>query len=86
MSDSILARGLEAGQQNLSIDPREQKFGGFQTPFGYYLHVKLIHIDYVSGGDGIMTPGFKTPAGAIDLKKIGEARNALMDIKLTQVQ
>lgn len=34
---------------------------------------------------GDMTPGFNTPSGDIDMKKIGEARNTLMDIKLTQV-
>ncbi|ELU10841.1 hypothetical protein CAPTEDRAFT_223651 [Capitella teleta] len=34
---------------------------------------------------GDMTPGFSTPAGDIDMKKIGQARNTLMDIKLTQV-
>ena len=34
---------------------------------------------------GDMTPGFHTPASDIDLKKIGQARNTLMDIKLTQV-
>ena len=34
---------------------------------------------------GDMTPGFATPAGDIDMKKIGEARNTLMSIKLSQV-
>lgn len=34
---------------------------------------------------GDMTPGFTTPAGDIDMKKIGQARNTLMDIKLSQV-
>jgi len=34
---------------------------------------------------GDMTPGFGTPAGDIDMKKIGQARNTLMNIKLTQV-
>ncbi|XP_014780302.1 pre-mRNA-processing factor 6 [Octopus bimaculoides] len=32
-----------------------------------------------------MSPGFSTPSGDIDMKKIGQARNTLMDIKLTQV-
>ena len=31
------------------------------------------------------TTGFSTPSGDIDMKKIGQARNTLMDIKLTQV-
>ncbi|XP_013383916.1 pre-mRNA-processing factor 6 isoform X3 [Lingula anatina] len=34
---------------------------------------------------GAMTPGLSTPAADIDMKKIGQARNTLMDIKLTQV-
>ena len=29
--------------------------------------------------------GFATPSGDIDMKKIGQARNTLMDMKLTQV-
>ncbi|XP_041360586.1 LOW QUALITY PROTEIN: pre-mRNA-processing factor 6-like [Gigantopelta aegis] len=35
--------------------------------------------------DGLVTPGFSTPQADIDMKKIGQARNTLMDIKLTQV-
>ena len=35
---------------------------------------------------GDMTPGFNTPAGDIDMKKIGQARNTLMSIKLSQVR
>ena len=34
---------------------------------------------------GDQTPGFNTPAGDIDMKKIGQARNTLMNIKLSQV-
>ena len=34
---------------------------------------------------GDMTPGFHTPGSNIDMQKIGEARNTLMNIKLTQV-
>lgn len=34
---------------------------------------------------GDLTPGFHTPATNIDMKKIGQARSTLMDIKLTQV-
>ena len=32
-----------------------------------------------------MTPGVLTPTGEYDLRKIGEARNTLMDVKLNQV-
>lgn len=36
---------------------------------------------------GAITPlGTSTPSGDIDMKKIGQARNTLMDIKLTQVR
>ena len=35
---------------------------------------------------GDMTPGFTTPASDIDMKKIGQARNTLMGLKLTQVR
>ncbi len=35
---------------------------------------------------GDMTPGFNTPASDIDMKKIGQARNTLMGLKLTQVR
>ena len=42
--------------------------------------------------DGLTTPfgaitplGSATPSADIDMKKIGQARNTLMDIKLTQV-
>lgn len=35
---------------------------------------------------GAITPiGTSTPSADIDMKKIGQARNTLMDIKLTQV-
>ena len=34
---------------------------------------------------GTMTPGMMTPTGEYDLRKIGEARNTLMDVKLNQV-
>ena len=38
------------------------------------------------GGDGWWghRPGFNTPAGDSDMKKIGQARNTLMSIKLSQ--
>ena len=48
-----------------------QKYGGITTPWGAVT-------------PGLNTPGGSTP-GDIDMKKIGQARNTLMDIKLTQV-
>ena len=40
---------------------------------------------FMTSFPGDTTPGFSTPAGDIDMKKIGQARNTLMDLKLTQV-
>lgn len=34
---------------------------------------------------GIATPGMLTPTGDMDLRKIGQARNTLMNVKLSQV-
>jgi len=51
--------------------PCLQKYGGLATPYGTIT-------------PGLSTPGGVTP-GDIDMKKIGQARNTLMDIKLTQV-
>ncbi|KAI4456602.1 pre-mrna splicing factor [Holotrichia oblita] len=34
---------------------------------------------------GVQTPGMLTPTGDMDLRKIGQARNTLMDVKLSQV-
>ncbi|CAH1772919.1 unnamed protein product [Owenia fusiformis] len=67
MSDSFLAKAVQQGQSSTAIDPRDQKYGGLDTPF-----------------PGGMTPGGTTSTD-IDMKKIGQARNTLMDIKLTQV-
>lgn len=34
---------------------------------------------------GVSTPGMLTPTGDLDLRKIGQARNTLMNVKLSQV-
>uniref|UniRef100_A0A336MK64 Pre-mRNA-processing factor 6 n=1 Tax=Culicoides sonorensis TaxID=179676 RepID=A0A336MK64_CULSO len=34
---------------------------------------------------GVSTPGMLTPSGDLDLRKIGQARNTLMNVKLSQV-
>uniref|UniRef100_A0A1I8H9X7 Pre-mRNA-processing factor 6 n=2 Tax=Macrostomum lignano TaxID=282301 RepID=A0A1I8H9X7_9PLAT len=63
--DSLLAKGLSAGQTTAQVDLREQLQGGIATPWG-----------------GAST---SSAGGAdIDMKKIGQARTSLMDIKLTQ--
>lgn len=35
---------------------------------------------------GVATPGMLTPTGDMDLRKIGQARNTLMNVKLSQVK
>ncbi|XP_053382294.1 pre-mRNA-processing factor 6-like [Mercenaria mercenaria] len=68
--DSVLSRAAASGTSNV-LSEREQKYGGLNTPYGALT-------------PGLNTPGGVTP-GDIDMKKIGQARNTLMDIKLTQV-
>ncbi|XP_014675353.1 PREDICTED: pre-mRNA-processing factor 6-like [Priapulus caudatus] len=68
--DSILAKAIGGGPVT-SLDPRQ-------------------NAGYSSGLDstfpGGMTPGgLTTPVGELDLRKIGQARNTLMDMKLNQV-
>ena len=41
--------------------------------------------DQKFGGLESTLSGMSTPSGDIDMKKIGQARNTLMDMKLTQV-
>lgn len=49
-----------------------QQFGGLKTPF--------------PGGLNTPYPGGMTPeAGELDMRKIGQARNTLMDMRLSQV-
>lgn len=49
-----------------------QQFGGLNTPFPGGLNTPY---------PGAMTPG----AGELDMRKIGQARNTLMDMRLSQV-
>ena len=69
MPDSIIAKTAASTGNMVAVDSKEQKYGGIATPFM----------------GGTMTPGFRTPANDIDMKTIGEARNTLMGIKLSQV-
>ncbi|KAG8199374.1 hypothetical protein JTE90_011834 [Oedothorax gibbosus] len=71
--DSLLAKAGISGES--SHDPLQQGFSaGLMTPYP----------GSMSPG-GIMTPGWATSSVDLDLRKIGQARNALMDIKLNQV-
>lgn len=72
-------------------NPRQEKF----TPLPDSVLSKNVHMNDTTtaidireqrfGGLTSPFPGSITPSGDIDMKKIGQARNALMDIKLTQV-
>ncbi|MGH0136142.1 UNVERIFIED_CONTAM: hypothetical protein FKN15_009782 [Acipenser sinensis] len=74
--DSFFAKHLQSGEKNTSVDPRQAQFdslnafpGGLNSPF-----------------PGGMTPGLMTPGtGELDMRKIGQARNTLMDMRLSQV-
>ena len=62
--DTLIARAVSSTEQTTSIDPREQKLGGFTTP----------------------ATGMSTPSTDIEMVKIGQARNTLMNMRLTQVR
>ncbi|XP_023221900.1 pre-mRNA-processing factor 6-like [Centruroides sculpturatus] len=75
MPDSLLAKAGITGDTVAVIDPRQQPYGGgLTTPF-----------PGSATPGGLMTPGWTTPSADLDLRKIGQARNTLMDIKLNQV-
>ncbi|CAL2047807.1 unnamed protein product [Caenorhabditis brenneri] len=78
--DSIIAMNMNYGQMNTSIDANS----GMTTPFSSGF------MSVMGGGkSGIMTPGWKTgiqsTSNDLDLVKIGQARNKIMDMQLTQV-
>lgn len=58
------------GEQAASLDPTSGIASAF--PSG-------------STTPGFATPGMLTPTGDLDLRKIGQARNTLMNVKLSQV-
>ncbi|XP_070533546.1 pre-mRNA-processing factor 6-like [Ptychodera flava] len=67
--DSILAKAGLSGETVTSVDPMQQQYGA----------------GLMTPYPGTMSSGMMTPSGDVDLRKIGEARNTLMDIKLNQV-
>uniref|UniRef100_UPI00358DE5CD pre-mRNA-processing factor 6 n=1 Tax=Myxine glutinosa TaxID=7769 RepID=UPI00358DE5CD len=78
--DSFLAKHMHgSSDQHNSVDPRQLKYGaGLTTPYpGTGLNTPF---------PGGMTPGLMTPgSGELDMRKIGQARNTLMDMRLSQV-
>lgn len=71
MPDSFIAKHAISTETVTTLDPRQ--LGGLASPFPG------------TATPGSMTPGVLTPSGDLDLRKIGQARNTLMDIKLNQV-
>uniref|UniRef100_A0A2K6FA04 Pre-mRNA-processing factor 6 n=1 Tax=Propithecus coquereli TaxID=379532 RepID=A0A2K6FA04_PROCO len=75
--DSFFAKHLQTGENHTSVDPRQTQFGGLNTPYPGGLNTPY---------PGGMTPGLMTPGtGELDMRKIGQARNTLMDMRLSQV-
>ncbi|EPQ11240.1 Pre-mRNA-processing factor 6 [Myotis brandtii] len=75
--DSFFAKHLQTGENHTSVDPRQTQFGGVNTPYPGGLNTPY---------PGGMTPGLMTPGtGELDMRKIGQARNTLMDMRLSQV-
>ncbi|KAK8765172.1 hypothetical protein V5799_032220 [Amblyomma americanum] len=70
MPDSILSKAGIGSESVTTLDPRQQPYGGGLT----------------TPFPGTVTPGWATPSADLDLRKIGQARNTLMDIKLNQVR
>ncbi|KTF85576.1 hypothetical protein cypCar_00004291, partial [Cyprinus carpio] len=69
--DSFFAKHLQTGENHTSVDPLQGQFAGLATPF--------------PGGLNTPYPGGMTPeAGELDMRKIGQARNTLMDMRLSQ--
>ncbi|NWT66508.1 PRP6 factor, partial [Prunella himalayana] len=75
--DSFFEKHLQSGENHTSVDPRQTQFGGLNIPYPGGLNTPY---------PGGMTPGLMTPGtGELDMRKIGQARNTLMDMRLSQV-
>ncbi|KAJ8408111.1 hypothetical protein AAFF_G00263390 [Aldrovandia affinis] len=75
--DSFFAKHLQTGENHTTVDPLQGQFGSLNTPFPGGLNTPY---------PGGMTPGLMTPGtGDLDMRKIGQARNTLMDMRLSQV-
>ncbi|KAI3418954.1 hypothetical protein GPALN_008047 [Globodera pallida] len=95
--DSVIASAMGYNQMNTMLDKNVQSgistpysgfqstLGGLQSTFGF--HSTFGGFQSTLGG-GLMTPGWKTQNGSstdLDLRKIGQAKNRIMDIRLNQV-
>lgn len=74
---SCVLPGLQRGGSSSIFSLSPQQFGGLNTPYPGGLNTPY---------PGGMTPGLMTPGtGELDMRKIGQARNTLMDMRLSQV-
>uniref|UniRef100_A0A8C3TKG8 Pre-mRNA-processing factor 6 n=1 Tax=Catharus ustulatus TaxID=91951 RepID=A0A8C3TKG8_CATUS len=75
--DNFFAKHLQSGENHTSVDPHQTQFGGLNTPYPGDLNIPH---------PGGMTPGLMTPGtGELEMRKIGQARNTLMAMRLSQV-
>jgi len=70
ITDSLLEKARQEQEMSTSLDDRQMKHGGMETPMP-------------SGGMSTPLPGSATPL--TDLKSIGEARGAVLSVKLDQM-
>ena len=75
---SSCSRNISVGCFDFFYIYRQQKYGGINTPFP---GASGLNTPF----PGTATPGWTTPAGELDMRKIGQARNTLMDMRLSQV-
>uniref|UniRef100_A0A8D0TAT8 Pre-mRNA-processing factor 6 n=1 Tax=Sus scrofa TaxID=9823 RepID=A0A8D0TAT8_PIG len=84
--DSFFAKHLQTGENHTSVDPRQtvRRRGGARAPAAHGLRARPPWKDFREMRG--MTPGLMTPGtGELDMRKIGQARNTLMDMRLSQV-
>ncbi|XP_065843636.1 pre-mRNA-processing factor 6-like [Oscarella lobularis] len=70
--DSLIERAAGQNKHHINLDSKQQKFGGFQTPFPG------------SMTPGFATPS-GTASAQLDLLQLGEARNSMLGVQLDQV-
>lgn len=72
-NDTLLKKAQEEAQVISSLDPKQQKFGGLETPIGM-------------GGASTPAPGMYGGATTIaDLTTLGSSRSSVLGVKLDQV-
>jgi pre-mRNA-processing factor 6 len=83
--DSILAKAALSGQETTSIDSRDQKYGGITSTLAG-ISTPSTEIDMKKIGKlASKTPNKNSIINLSFMNDLGQARNTLMDMKLTQV-